>query len=265
MKSFDLRLVDEDDGLGSALSSAAAEPRVRADGQGEPQIFVRAVATPAGWPWDQTRGAELAARHEAPLPIALVHLRLKRLTPWRPNQSATFAACYIRAAEVRERMEAEVEVEGRRFPVMFEAPEVRARRARWSLAMGGGVAAAVALLIVSVAGALVARGQAEDQLAAMERDVAVKLRWAEAAERTRRESAALAAVAPGERTGAALTDLAWAAAARDPDARIEAWRWDHGAASVRARGEVSPFIDPSRPAIREGANLWRIGLGEGEQ
>jgi hypothetical protein len=251
---LDLRLVETDGGaLGEALHSdetASAAPA--------PRVFGRIVQAPAGWPWEQARGAQLAARHEAPLPIDLVHLRIKRLTPWRPRETALFAACYVRASEIRERFEAEVELEGRRVQVMFEPPEALARRARRSLLVGVAAAAVAALLFVSIAGALLARAQGEEQLAAMEHDAAVKLQRAEAAHLVRRQSAALAAASPGDRVAVPLADLAWAMAARGPDARIEAWRWDHGVSRVETRGETSPFTDPRRAVSREGAGVWRI-------
>lgn len=254
---LDLRLIEVDDEtVGDFLFDEAAAPP-------PPRVFARAVQAPAGWPWEQVRVAQLAARHEAPLPMDQVRLRLRRLTSWRPTQAATFAACYVRASEIRERFEAEVEVEGRKVQVAFEPPEALARRARRSLLVGLAAAAVAALLFVSIAGALLARAQGEEQLAAMEHDAAVKLQRAEAAQRIRRQSAALAAASPGDRMAAPLTDLAWAMAARGPDARIQAWRWDHGVSRVEARGEASPFTDPHRAVTREGPGVWRIAPEEG--
>jgi hypothetical protein len=256
---LDLRLVDADleDEIEARLSAGPSETPPG------PSVFARAVPAPAGWPWEQVRGAELAARHEAPLPMDQMYLRLKRLTPWRPTQAALFAACYVRVAEIQERFEAQVEVEGRPVQVVFEPPQALARRARRSLAAGLAAAAVAALLFVSIAGALLARAEGEEQLAAMERDATVKLQRAEAAQLIRRQSAALTAASPGDRMAAPLADLAWAMAVRAPEARIEAWRWEAGVSRVEARGEVSPFADPGRAVSREGAtsgggSLWRI-------
>lgn len=249
---LDLRLVEPGDQVVSEPTHD--EPLATAT----PRVFARAVQAPAGWPWEQVRGAQLAARHEAPLPIDHVHLRLKRLTPWRPAQAARFAACYVRASEIGERFEAQVQVEGQQVQVVFEPPEALARRARRSLLVGAGAAAVAALLFISTAGALVARAQGEEQLAALEQDVGTRLQRAEALQSVRRQSAALTAAAPGDRVAAPLADLAWAMAARAPNARIEAWRWDHGVSRVQARGEASPFADPHRAVTREGAGLWRI-------
>lgn len=249
---LDLRLVDLDDQVVGEI-----DPEKLA-GAATPPVFARVVLAPPGWPWEQVRGAQLAARHEAPLPMDQVHLRLRRLTAWRPTQPARFAACYVRASELRERFETQVEVEGQPVEVVFEPPEALARRARRSLLVGSAAAGVAALLFVSIAGALLARAQGEEQLAAMEHDAAVKLQRAEAAQLIRRQSAALAAASPGDRVVAPLTDLAWTMAARAPDARIEAWRWDHGVSRVQARGEASPFADPHRAVTREGAGLWRI-------
>jgi hypothetical protein len=233
---LDLRLVETDeDNVTDVMGDDAADAV-----SPTPRVFARAVQAPAGWPWEQVRGAQLAARHEAPLPMDQVRLRLKRLTPWRPTQGALFAACYVRASEIRERFEAE------------------ARRARLSLLIGAAAAAVAALLFVSIAGALLARAQGEEQLAAMEHDAAVKLQRAEAAQLIRRQSAALAAASPGDRVATPLADLAWAMAARGPDARIQAWRWSRGVSRVEARGEASPFVDPHRTVTRESAGVWRI-------
>jgi hypothetical protein len=250
---LDLRLVDADVEPHGEPPAAAARP----------SVFARAVSTPPGWPWEQARGALLEARHGAPLPIDQMLVRLKRLTPWRPGHGARFAACYVRATEVETRFEARVDVEGQTVSVAFEPPEALARRARRSLIAGVVAAGIAALLFVSIAGALLARSEGETQLAAMERDAAAKLRRAEAAQRVRRESAALATAQPGDRVAAPLADLAWAMAARTPDARIESWSWEHGASRVEARGETSPFADPQRGVSREapvrrGVWSWRI-------
>lgn len=258
---LDLRLVEPDD---LVVGEVSYDDVVRDGGADvvQPRVFARAVHAPAGWPWEQARAAQLAARHEAPLPIDQVHLRLKRLAPWRPAQPARFAACYVRISEIGERFETRVEVEGQSVLVAFEPPEVLARRARRSLLVGAGAAVVAALLFVSVAGALLARTQGEEQLAALEHDAAVKLQRAEAAQSVRRQSAALVAASPGEPVAGPLADLAWAMAARAPDARIQAWRWDHGVSRVEARGEVSPFADAHRTVTREGATVWRIEAEE---
>lgn len=255
---LDLRLVETD-------AEAMLAQDVESGETAEPGVFARGVHAPAGWPWEQVRSARLTARHEAPLPMDQMHLRLKRLTPWRAGRNALFAACYARAAEIQVRFEADVEVEGRRIQVVFEPPEALAQRARRSVIAGVATAAVVALLFVAVTGALLARAQGEEQLAAMEHDAAVKLQRAEAAQLLRRQSAALADAAPGETLAAPLTDLAWAMAARRPEARIEAWRWDHGVSRIQARGDEPPAIDPRRLLVREGPGLWRIEPEGGRQ
>lgn len=259
---FDLRLVDlEVDNPVEPEIALSAEPPA------PPRIFARVTSTPPGWPWEQARGAMLEARHGAPLPIDQMHLRLKRLTPWRPNQPARFAAFYVRAAEVTARLESVVDVEGRPTPVTFEPPEALALRARRSLLVGVTAAGVAALLFVSIAGALWARAEGEQHLAAMERDAAAKLRRAETLQAARRDSAALTLVQPGDPVAAPLSDLAWAMAARAPDARIEAWRWDHGVVEVEARGETPPLVDARRAMsrsgpVRRGVWRWRVEPAE---
>lgn len=253
---LDFRLVDVDVDI-----APQAEPAPTA--APEPRVFARVVNAPPGWPWEQMRGALLEARHGAPLPIDQMQLRLKRLTPWSPTQGARFAACYIRAAELETRLETVVDVEGRPVPVIFEPPEALARRARRSLFIGLAAAALTALLFVAIAGALLARSERETQLAALEHDAAARLRRAEALQVLRRQSAALVAAQPGDRVAAPLADLAWAMAARGPDARIQAWRWERGVSHVEARGDAPPFTDPRRTVGREaaagrGAWSWRV-------
>ena len=255
---FDLRLVDLEVDV-----SVEPEIALTAELPAPPKIFARVTGAPPGWPWEQTRGAMLEARHGAPLPIEQMQLRLKRLTPWRPNQPARFAAFYVRAAEVTTRLDAVVDVEGQPTPVTFEPPEALARRARLSLLAGMTAAGVAALLFVSITAALLARAEGEQQLAAMERDAAAKLRRAEALQAARRDSATLTLVEPGDRIAAPLSDLAWAMTARTPDARVEVWRWDHGVVEIEARGEAPPFVDARRAMsrsgpIRQGVWRWRI-------
>ncbi len=255
---FDLRLVEFDlDSPAEPELAFATEPPA------PPPVLTRTISAPPGWPWEQTRGAALEARHGAPLPINQMHLRLKRLTRWRAKQPASFAAFYVRAAEITARFETVVEVEGRAMTVMFEPPRAAADRARRSLVAGFAAAGVVALLTIATTGALLARAEGETQLSTMERDVAVKLRRAETLQAARRDSATLTLVQPGDRLVAPVTDLAWAMAARAPDARIEAWRWDHGVVLVEARGEAPPLIDPRRvmsrvAPVRSGVWRWRI-------
>jgi hypothetical protein len=252
---FDLRLVEFDlDSPSEPELALATEPPA------PPPVLTRTISAPPGWPWEQSRGAALEARHGAPLPIAQMYLQLKRLTPWRAKQSASFAAFYVRAAEITARFETVVEVEGRAMTVMFEPPEAASDRARRSLVAGLAAAGVAALLTISSTGALLARAEGEQRLSAMERDVAVRLRRAEALQAARRDSATLTLIQPGDRLVAPVTDLAWAMAARAPDARIEAWRWDHGAVEVEARGDAPPLIDTRRVMSRDGSarpGVWR--------
>ena len=254
---FDLRLVDLDINIDSPAEPDLA---LTSPPPAQPKVLTRTIQAPAGWPWEQARSAALEARHGAPLPIDQVYLQIRRLTPWRANHPASFAAFYVRAAEVTTRLETVVDVEGRSVTVLFEPPEAAAARARRSLAAGIAAAGVMALLSFSGAGALLARAEGEEQLASMERDAAIKLRRAETLQAARRDSATLTLVQPGDRPAAPITDLAWAMAARAPDARIEAWRWDHGAVEVEARGDAPPFVDPRRVISRTGPvrpSVWR--------
>lgn len=256
----DLRLVLDDPGEIDDTQASSVQV---------PSVFARAVQAPAGWPWEQTRAAMLEARHAAPLPIDEMQLRLVRLTPWRPNEPARFAACYVRASEVTERFEAQVDIEGRIVDVVFEPPEALAARARQSLAIAVASATVVAIVFVAITGALLARSQAEEQLSALERQADSKLRRAQNAQLAWRESAALAAAQPGARVDLAIQDLSWSMSTRDPEARLEAWRWEDGVISVQSRSPTPPFLDESRQQsrsvrpVRRFVWLWTVAPSAG--
>jgi hypothetical protein len=250
--AFPLRLVDEDE-------PAAPPPP-------EPKVFVRQFATPAGAPWDQTRAAGLEARLGAPLPLAEVVYQLQRLDPWRPGRPARFAAFYVRAGHVGEMLEATVEVDGRARSVRFASGRVQARKARQALyvALALGLTAAATMAAVTVA--LSARGGAADRLAALEPQLEAKIRAGKALEQQHRDSRALElAGLRGRALSDYLDDLAWAAAAKTPEARINAVHWDHGLLAVEARGDAAPLAAGERQItkvekpLRPGLWLWGVG------
>jgi len=250
---IDLSLIDAAIEAGNA---PPAEPR-------PPGVFSRLVVVAPGWPWDQSRAARLEAGHAAPVPIAQLQLQLRRLSPWRSGEPGRFAACYVRAAELSERLVETVEVEGQPVTVTFDPPEAVARRARIMLGAVAASAVLAAVFVVAVGGALSARFAAEDELSAMETQLAAKMRRFQTLQAAEREARLLASAQPGDDAASALRALSWAGSARTPEARIEAWRWDHGASAVEARGEASPFMETDaarrdeRP-LRRGVYLWIV-------
>jgi hypothetical protein len=244
----DLRLVDED--------PAAAQPE-------PPRVFVRAISTPPGLPWDQHRAAALEARMGAPLPLDTVAWQLRRLSAWRSDAPGRFAAFYVRAQEVRQRLTTEVEVEGRRLQVDFLSPAERARRQR----LIGGVAAAAAVAAMALAGtamlALQARSDAAARLDMLEQKTAARLRQAEKGAALKGQALILdRARMRGRSLGQALDDLAQVSAAKAPDARVQAFHWDRGYVAVEVRGDAAPFpglgarMQKSARPLRPGVWLW---------
>ena len=77
-----------------------------------PQVFARAIVTPPAPPWEQIRAANLEARHGAPLPLAELMHRVKRLSGWAPGRPGRFAVFYVRSKEFRSPFEAKVDVDG---------------------------------------------------------------------------------------------------------------------------------------------------------
>ncbi|MBO9709876.1 MAG: hypothetical protein J7521_16870 [Caulobacter sp.] len=230
-----------------------------------PKVFVRTFLAPPGWPWEQRRMAELDARHGAPVALSDVAMRLQATEVWRPGQSRRYGAFYVRRAEVVDRLETEIDLAGRPCRVVFLAPGHQRRMARNALIAGGAACAVVALISVSLGGAWLSRQRAEARLEALEVQARAELRQARTVNAQRAQAEALDEADRGESLGVALNDLAWASAARAPDARIEAWRWEKGLMAVEARGEVAPFVATDRMVARSPKPLrrrvWLWGVG----
>jgi hypothetical protein len=231
-----------------------------------PQVFVRAITTPPGPPWEQARAARLEAQMGAPLPIGELMHQLRRLAPWAPGRPGRYAALYLRAREFREPFETTVEVDGQALRAAFGAPGLQLGRFR-------GPAMALLLLIAAgvlvgggIALALQARGEAATRLEAAETLSSARVRMADAYRRRVDAAGELGAM-----TGAArplsdvLDELAWMGAAKGPEARLMGVHWEHGLLAVESRGEQSPFPASDRPLeraakpVRPGVWLWAVG------
>jgi hypothetical protein len=248
-----LRLVEETEAPG-------------ADAPAPPKVFVRQIATPAGPPWDQDRAARLEARLGAPMPIAEVAWRLRRLEPWRPGAGGRFAAFYVRAGEVGDGLTSTVEVDGRPAEITFTSGRVQAQQLRRLTTLALSAAVVCAVLGAAVTLALAKRAETADRLASLEAIVQAKARQARAADRQRREDRALEMGGlRGRALGDYLNDLAWASSAKAPGARIDAVHWDHALMAVEAHGDTSPFTASDRAAsridkpLRPGVYLWGVG------
>jgi len=230
-----------------------------------PQVFVRAFTVPSGLPWEQMRAAQLEARHGSPLPIGEVMHRVRRVGPWSLGRAGRFAAFYIRARDYEGPFETIVDVNGALTPIAFGAP-VRKLRQAGDLLGAAGVSMAVAgLVVVAVSVGLKSRSAAEDHLTHAERLAARQSHAADRLQHQRDLTMALT-VAPGAShpLSAALSDLAWASAAKAPDSRIFAIHWDRGLLAVETRGEGAPFVASDRLVqrsarpLRPGVWLWGV-------
>jgi hypothetical protein len=193
-----LRLLDEEE-----------PPRER--NAEDAQVFVRTLSAPAGLPWDQLRAAVLEARLGAPLPLGEVVYQLKRLEPWTPGKPARFAAFYVRAQAIGERLSAQPVVDGEPIPIEFISRAAQRRRSQrfMILASAGGLLSAI--LLGSTLTALSARSQAAAELETAEQLAALKVDQAKAVQKLKDQSRMLdGAGLKGRSLEAFLSDLAWA-------------------------------------------------------
>jgi len=233
-----------------------------------PQVFSRVFSTPPGPPWRQARAAKLEAWHGAPIPIAdLIH-RVKRLNPWAAGAPGRYAAFYVRAREFSAPFETTVEVDGRQITVAFGAPALPLARAG---AVGALLVAILASLTLLGAGfwlGLSARMEVSARLDIAEQTAAARSRSMTQLKRRADQARALRVVVGSNRPiGALFDDLRWVSVNKAPDARIDALHWDHGLLVVEARGESPPFLAPDRTLrrsdkpIRRGVWLWGVVNG----
>lgn len=242
------------------------DPEVAEAGAKPPQVFVRALVTPPGAPWEQARAARLDARHGAPLPVSELLHQVRRLDRWGPGRSGRYAAFYVRAREFREPFEATVEVDGQPVKVRFGAQAQDLKRLR-SL----GAILLVLMLTGAVLGggvmlALGARGEATAGLQADEQLAQAKLKMAEAFRDRSNQARDLRALAgAGRPVSEVVGDLTWVATSKTPEARIVGLHWERGLLAVEARGEQPPFLAVDRPIersarpLRPGVWLWAVG------
>lgn len=231
-----------------------------------PQVFVRALSTPPGLPWEQSRAATLDARHGAPLPIVDLLHQVRRLDRWGPGRPGRFAAFYVRAREFREAFETEVEVDGQAVKVRFGAPAADLGRLRTA---GGALAVLVLSGLLLGTGMMLAwqaRATVTTQLEAEEQLAASRLRMAEAQrERARSVREVSRLVGQGRPLDEVLADLSWVATSKGPEARVVGVHWERGLLAVEARGEAAPFLAADRALqrsprpLRPGVWLWAVG------
>jgi hypothetical protein len=250
-----LRIIDEAVEADAAPSQADVDPRV----------FSRTIATPPGAPWDQARAAGLEARVGAPLPLGEVIYRLRRLDNWSPGKPGRYVALYLRARDLGDGLETVVPVDGRSVRVRFHSKAEQRRLARRTAVMASGAVLVCFLVASAVASALAVHGTASDRLTAAEQTATARLHEARLNERLKAQTRILNTLsAKGATVGDYLKDLAWATAAKAPDAHIDALHWQHGYMGVEVRGDMPPFVAQDRAIIksdkpvRTGVWLWGV-------
>jgi len=232
----------------------------------EPQVFVRTVAAPPGWPWEQRRNVDLEARYGAPLPIADLVYRVRRLEPWRPGAGSRFAVFYVLAREVKGALEASAEVDGRTLSVSFGRNAAAGLRAGRTLVRTLGVCGVSVLVVWSTLTALQRRSETRAALELVEQRAAGRLRAAETRARVAEQGRLLdLQLDRGTPLVAVLADLAWASNAKAPQVRLDAVHWRRGVIAVEARGEDPPFgtvsdrrVERAPREVRPGVILWGV-------
>lgn len=230
-----------------------------------PQVFVRAISTPPGPPWEQARSARLDAQHGAPLPASQLMYQVRRLERWAPSRPGRYGAFYIRAQEFREPFEASVDVDGLAVRVRFggggDQPQLRALGAGFGLLVVVG-----AILGTGGMLAIGARREATSQLEAEEQLAAARLKTAQAVRNRANQARELhSLLGQSQPVTRVLSDLNWLATSKAPEARIVGVHWERGLLAVEARGEKPPFlagdriIERSEKPLRQGVWLWGVG------
>jgi hypothetical protein len=257
-----LRFVDDPAEIADAITPET-EPA--------PQVFVRTLTAPPGWPWEQRRNIELEARHGAPLPIGELVYRVRRLEPWRSGAGSRFAVFYVAARDVPGQLEATADVDGRPLSVTFSTGAGLTGQAGRALARSLFLGVAAVLILTSIGAAVAQRAETDAKLSLVEQRAAARLRAAEGRDHVRMQARMLDNVPErGPTLADVAADLAWASNAKRADVRLEGLHWDRGLMGLEVRAESSPFeglIDRpmrrSAHAVRPGVWLWAVGGARG--
>lgn len=231
----------------------------------EPQVLLRALTTPATFPWVQARVAEMEARLQAPLPPDVVVWKLKRLTPWRSGVAARFLAAYVRRPDVGEGLSVTQSFEGRNHVFEFLPPGQRQQHLRRFGMAAAAAGAATLVTAMALFTAVQTRLESQTQLNSLELVLARQQRQAASqAEVGRRDQILVNAGLEGQRPSRMLADLAWVARNRIDGVSIEGALWEPGLTAVEIRGDQEPFqtadrmVRKSTRQVRPGVSLWGV-------
>jgi hypothetical protein len=215
-----------------------------------PQVFTRVIATPPGPPWRQSRMAMLEARQSAPLPIAEVAYRLRRLGLW-DSRAGRFAAFYVRASDFTESFTSDVQVDGETFSLRMTHPSDERRQSRLAAIIGASASVLLVVLTAAILNASSQRAQLSQSLDTAERQASSRLRAAQGLHRRWSQATTLQAVSREDfSVSRVIADLNWVSANRTAGTRIEAFHWERGVLAVESAGAAPPVEAWDRPLIR---------------
>ncbi len=244
--------------------SSADEPG-ETPGTQAPPLFVRAISTRPAAPWDQNRAARLEAELNAPLPLDVTALVVKRLERWSPGAPGRYAAVYARRSDVADGLTTVAQLDGRPIPVRFLSPERQAAQLKTFAVAVAGATIMTFLLVLTIASVIAVRSEAEARLEALEQTVQRRLVEARRREALAEQSRALtAAGVENLRASAVLADLDWAARAKSADVSLEGVYREGALMAVEVRGDQVPFaggdraVQRSEKPVRSGVWLWGV-------
>lgn len=224
--------------------------------------FTRVLATPPGWPWDQSRAAMLEARHTSPVSSDGVNIIVRRLKAWAMGESGEFVAIYLRAGDPLPAQGLDVEVRGRTIHIELPSKAARAEQLKDQLTRVGAVAVMVVVVLALVTLAFERRTALDNHLGDAELQIDREAREAHALAHAKQNAEALSELGVTDGLDKAINDLAYVAAAKDPAARLDAFYWSKGFWAVEAHGNEAPVKDTgltlqkSAKPVRPGVWLW---------
>jgi len=233
---------------------------------GDARPFTRVIVTPAAFPWDQARAAQLEARHTSPVTGAVgvdLTIVVKRLIPWRPRETGRFAAVYLKGGVPPQGLSFTVDVHGQAVKVDLASKAAQASQIRQK-AWVAGAAVIVSLSMVFQAGlALKRRAEIEDRLAQIEPQIERATKLNAGTARARQSAQALSELNVQVRRVDDVVDaLRTVTISRDSATRIDAFLWDGGDWALEVRGGTSPLrsgsveLEMAPKPVRRGVTLW---------
>ncbi len=224
--------------------------------------FTRVLATPPGWPWDQSRAAMLEARHTSPVSSDGVNIIVRRLKAWALGESGEFVAIYLRAGDPFPAQGIDIDVRGRTIHIDMPSRAARAEQLKDQVTRVAAILVMVVVVLSLITLAFERRGALNDRLDEAETQIDHEAREAHAVTRAKQDAEALSELGVTDGLDHAVNDLTYLSAAHDPSARLDAFYWSKGFWAVEAHGSDTPIKDTavtlqkSPKPVRPGVWLW---------